>query len=120
MARTVASLVCTRTAGERRPDGVASIRALHEQRLHGDRDPGRRRFTTTKLAKVRAMVFLNTTGDVLNPRQQAAFESHVTAGGGTSVCTARPSPSRIGRCTRTPSAQRSPLRLSGNALSVRI
>ena len=86
MARTVASLVFTRTAGERRPcipDGVASIRALAQ--VNGftatlTQDAGA--FTTTNLAKFRAMVFLNTAGVVFNPSQQAAFESHVIAGGG--------------------------------------
>ncbi|MFI9642471.1 ThuA domain-containing protein [Micromonospora sp. NPDC051925] len=39
-------------------------------------------FTTANLAKYEAVVFLNTTGDVLNASQQTAFESYIGAGGG--------------------------------------
>ncbi|MEV6373273.1 ThuA domain-containing protein [Micromonospora musae] len=79
-------LVFTKTAGQRRasiPDGVASIRTLAEANgftATVTQDAGA--FTAANLAKFRAVVFLNTTGDVLNPGQQGAFESYVTAGGG--------------------------------------
>ncbi|MFJ6674610.1 ThuA domain-containing protein [Actinosynnema sp. NPDC091369] len=39
-------------------------------------------FTTANLARYEAVVFLNTTGDVLNATQQTAFESYVRGGGG--------------------------------------
>ncbi|WP_433686929.1 lectin [Micromonospora carbonacea] len=39
-------------------------------------------FTTANLARFEAVIFLNTTGDVLNDSQQAAFESYIGAGGG--------------------------------------
>ncbi|KUL27024.1 ThuA domain-containing protein [Actinoplanes awajinensis] len=39
-------------------------------------------FTTANLAKYEAVVFLNTTGDVLDATQQTAFESYIRAGGG--------------------------------------
>ncbi|HCU51405.1 MAG TPA: glycosyl hydrolase, partial [Micromonosporaceae bacterium] len=39
-------------------------------------------FTTGNLAQYEAVVFLNTTGDVLNATQQTAFESYVRGGGG--------------------------------------
>ncbi|MFC4149918.1 ThuA domain-containing protein [Micromonospora mangrovi] len=39
-------------------------------------------FTTANLARYEAVVFLNTTGDVLDPTQQTAFESYITGGGG--------------------------------------
>ena len=39
-------------------------------------------FTTGNLARYEAVVFLNTTGDVLNAEQQAAFEGYIAAGGG--------------------------------------
>ena len=39
-------------------------------------------FTPEKLARYRAVVFLNTTGDVLNEAQQEAFENYIRAGGG--------------------------------------
>ena len=39
-------------------------------------------FTTANLAQYEAVVFLNTTGDVLNATQQTAFESYIRGGGG--------------------------------------
>ncbi|GAB3069055.1 lectin [Micromonospora schwarzwaldensis] len=39
-------------------------------------------FTTANLARFEAVIFLNTTGDVLNATQQAAFESYIGGGGG--------------------------------------
>ncbi|SDT04936.1 ThuA domain-containing protein [Actinoplanes derwentensis] len=39
-------------------------------------------FTSANLAQYEAVVFLNTTGDVLNDVQQTAFESYIRAGGG--------------------------------------
>ncbi|WP_309111187.1 ThuA domain-containing protein [Saccharothrix sp.] len=39
-------------------------------------------FTARNLAKYEAVVFLNTTGDVLNDTQQTAFENYIRAGGG--------------------------------------
>ncbi|MGP3967770.1 ThuA domain-containing protein [Streptomyces sp. 6N223] len=39
-------------------------------------------FTTDNLVPYEAVVFLSTTGDVLNDPQQAAFEDHIAAGGG--------------------------------------
>ncbi|EEP71144.1 glycosyl hydrolase [Micromonospora sp. ATCC 39149] len=39
-------------------------------------------FTTANLARFRAVIFLNTTGDVLNNTQQAAFEAYIGSGGG--------------------------------------
>lgn len=39
-------------------------------------------FTTDNLKTYSAVVWLNTTGDVLNPAQQAAFEKYIQAGGG--------------------------------------
>ncbi|MGN9765441.1 ThuA domain-containing protein [Micromonospora sp. SD12] len=39
-------------------------------------------FTTANLSRFEAVVFLNTTGDVLDATQQSAFESYIGAGGG--------------------------------------
>lgn len=39
-------------------------------------------FTTASLKQYAAVVFLNTTGDVLNDTQQTAFEKYIKAGGG--------------------------------------
>ena len=40
------------------------------------------KFTEENLKKYNAVVWLNTTGDVLNPAQQADFERYIQAGGG--------------------------------------
>ncbi|WP_203980605.1 ThuA domain-containing protein, partial [Micromonospora phaseoli] len=39
-------------------------------------------FTTGNLAQYETVIFLNTTGDVLNASQQTAFESYIGSGGG--------------------------------------
>ncbi|MBA4166824.1 MAG: ThuA domain-containing protein [Chitinophagaceae bacterium] len=39
-------------------------------------------FTEENLKKYTVVLFLNTTEDVLNPRQQADFERYIQAGGG--------------------------------------
>ncbi|WP_221393758.1 ThuA domain-containing protein [Dyadobacter sp. NIV53] len=39
-------------------------------------------FKDANLRKYNAVVFLNTTGDLLNPEQQTAFERYIQAGGG--------------------------------------
>lgn len=39
-------------------------------------------FTSEKLKKYKTVVFLNTTGDVLNAEQQKAFEEYIQNGGG--------------------------------------
>jgi type 1 glutamine amidotransferase len=79
-------LVFTRTAAFRHdsiPDGVAAIQALGA--LHGfevDHTEDPAVFTDTGLALYRAVVFLSTTGDVLESDQQAAFERYIRGGGG--------------------------------------
>ncbi|WP_204040478.1 ThuA domain-containing protein [Acrocarpospora phusangensis] len=39
-------------------------------------------FTTANLAQYQAVIWLSTTGDVLNATQQTAFQSYIAAGGG--------------------------------------
>jgi len=39
-------------------------------------------FTTNNLKKYDAVIFLNTTGDILNPSQQLEFQRYIQAGGG--------------------------------------
>ena len=79
-------LVFTRTTGFRHdsiPDGVAAVRRIAEESglpVDATEDPGA--FTDGTLASYRAVVFLLTTGDVLDDVQQAAFERWATAGGG--------------------------------------
>ncbi|MBI4579703.1 MAG: ThuA domain-containing protein, partial [Planctomycetes bacterium] len=79
-------LVFSKTAGFRHdaiPDAVAAIEALgagHGFGVDATEDAGV--FDDARLGGYRAVVFLLTTGDVLEPEQQAAFERYVRAGHG--------------------------------------
>ena len=79
-------LVFSKTTGFRHdsiPDGIALIRSLGA--AHGfavDATENAALFTPQNLGAYRAVVFLNTTGDILDATQQAAFESYVRGGGG--------------------------------------
>lgn len=79
-------LVYTRTAGWRHdsiPDAVETLRALAAETGHAiahSEDPGL--FDDATLAGFTAVIFANTTGDVLDDEQQAALERFVVAGGG--------------------------------------
>jgi glucose/arabinose dehydrogenase len=79
-------LVFTRTAGERHDSIAAAARAIEKLGRRNEFDvrvtENTSEFTDHRLRKYRAVVFLNTTGDVLNGDQQAAFERYVRAGGG--------------------------------------
>jgi type 1 glutamine amidotransferase len=79
-------LVFSKTGGFRHDSIPAGITALKE--LGGsagitvDATEAAGQFTAANLAKYDAVVFLSTTGDVLNAEQQKAFEDYVAAGGG--------------------------------------
>jgi cytochrome c len=79
-------LVFSKTAGFRHssiPNGIAAIRKLGAE--HGfavDATEDASAFTRKNLARYSAVVFLSTTGDVLNPAQQDVFERYIQAGGG--------------------------------------
>jgi type 1 glutamine amidotransferase len=79
-------LVFSKTAAFRHasiPDGIAALTELGEQ--HGftvDTTEDARDFTPGRLSHYDAVVFLSTTGDVLNATQQAAFERYIENGGG--------------------------------------
>ncbi|MGI5488420.1 ThuA domain-containing protein [Microtetraspora malaysiensis] len=75
-------LVFSRTAGFRHDSIPAGIQAIKDLgfTVTATEDPGA--FTTANLAKYKAVVFLSTTGDVLNDAQQTAFEAYVKGGGG--------------------------------------
>ena len=65
------------------PKGVAAIQKLGQENgfdVDTTRDPAL--FTDSTLGKYAAVVFLSTTGDVLNYRQEAAFERYIQSGGG--------------------------------------
>lgn len=79
-------LVFSKTAGFRHssiPDGIQSIRALGRQYgfdVHTTEDAAY--FNDALLPCYAAVIFLSTTGDVLDADQQAAFERYIRAGGG--------------------------------------
>ena len=79
-------LVFSRTTGFRHssiPNGIAAIRKLGQENgfaVDTSEDAGA--FTQKNLARYSAVVFLSTTGDVLNPAQQDVFERYIQAGGG--------------------------------------
>ncbi len=65
------------------PEGIEALRELGARRgwrVDATEDAGR--FTTEVLEGYDVVVFLMTTGDVLDPEQQEAFESFVGAGKG--------------------------------------
>ena len=79
-------LVFSKTAGFRHdsiPAGIAAIQQLGtENTFTVDATEDGAAFTTENLAQYQAVVWLSTTGDVLDAAQQAAFESYVDGGGG--------------------------------------
>lgn len=84
-AATMELLVFSKTGGWRHdsiPDGQAALRALADGEgwsLHFSEDAGL--FDDAGLAAFDAVVFLNTTGEVLDDAQQAAFERYIRSGG---------------------------------------
>ncbi|MET7427082.1 ThuA domain-containing protein [Dactylosporangium sp. NPDC005555] len=79
-------LVFSKTAGFRHssiPNGIAAIQQLGAANgftVTATEDAGQ--FTTANLARFQAVVWLSTTGDVLDAAQQSAFEAYIGAGGG--------------------------------------
>lgn len=85
-AKTKRVLVFSKTAGFHHSSikvGVAAIQKLgSENKFEVDTTIDARQFTPKNLKKYAAVIFLNTTGDVLNDEQQLAFEQYIRAGGG--------------------------------------
>jgi cytochrome c len=79
-------LVFSKTAGFRHSSigaGTAAIRKLgQENGFSVDATEDASAFNTKNLARYRAVVFLNTTGDVLDAAQKNDFERYIQAGGG--------------------------------------
>jgi len=79
-------LVFSKTAGYRHasiPNGIAAIRKLGQENgfsVDATEDAGA--FTSKNLARYRTVVFMSTTGDVLDAAQQDDFERYIQAGGG--------------------------------------
>ena len=77
-------LVFSRTAGFRHasiPDGIRAVTELGAGRWTVDATEDSSVFTAANLKNYRAVVFLSTTGDVLDDAQQKAFENYIHAGG---------------------------------------
>ncbi|MEX0929633.1 MAG: ThuA domain-containing protein, partial [Balneolales bacterium] len=79
-------LVFSKTAGFYHtsiPDGIAAVEKLGEENefdVYATDDA--EMFTEENLSNYAAVVFLSTTGDVLNAQQEADFERFIQAGGG--------------------------------------
>ena len=79
-------LVFSKTMGYRHgsiPKGVEAIKKMgSEHKFKVDTTENASVFVDDSLKKYAAIVFLNTTGNVLNARQEAAMERYIQAGGG--------------------------------------
>ncbi len=79
-------LVFSKTTGFRHdsiPDGLAAIRQLGQQNgFDVDATEDATTFNDANLARYQTVVWLCTTGDVLDTQQQAAFERYLRNGGG--------------------------------------
>lgn len=79
-------LVFSKTAGFRHGSiepGIAALRSLGAANHFAvDATEEAAQFTTANLSRYKAVVFLSTTGDVLNAEQQAAFMTYIRNGGG--------------------------------------
>ncbi len=78
-------LVFSKTKGFRHssiPSGIAAIKLLGKKyEFAVDTTENADNFTEANLKKYKTIVFLSTTGDVLDNRQQIAFERYIQAGG---------------------------------------
>jgi len=81
-----AVLVFSKTSAFRHdsiPQGIAAIKALGAERGFAvDSSEDAARFTAAELARYKVVVFLCTTGDILDTDQKAAFERYIRSGGG--------------------------------------
>ncbi|MFG1678102.1 ThuA domain-containing protein [Micromonospora sp. NPDC049282] len=79
-------LVFSKTAGFRHDSIATGTQAVRElgaaNNFSVTATEDAAQFTAANLARFEAVIFLNTTGDVLNATQQAAFEAYVGGGGG--------------------------------------
>jgi type 1 glutamine amidotransferase len=86
MAQQFRVLLFTKTAGfhhESIHEGVAGVRKLAERHtFRVDWQENASVFNDKALENYQAVIFLNTTGDILNEEQQAAFEKFIRAGKG--------------------------------------
>lgn len=79
-------LVFSKTAGFRHSSiepGIAALKKMAtEKGFEADFTEDSGKFTSANLRQYRIVIFLNTTGEVLNEEQQKAFEGFIRSGGG--------------------------------------
>jgi len=78
-------LVFSKTAGFRHqsiPDGIKALREILSPRFEIEATEDAAAFSADNLRRFKCVVFLSTTGDILNEEQQAAFQAYIQAGGG--------------------------------------
>jgi len=84
--KTTRILVFSRTLGFHHasiPTGIAAIQKIgKDNSMEVDTTTDATLFNEKQLRKYAAVVFLSTTGNVLNDEQQLAFESYIKKGGG--------------------------------------
>src|ERR1019366_8155051 len=80
------ALVFSKTLMFRHPsitNGITAIKLLGaENGFHVDATEDASWFTAANLAKYKVVVFLSTSGDILDEEQQSAFKSFIERGGG--------------------------------------
>ncbi len=86
LTRETKVLVFTKTEGFRHPSipaGIEAIRQIGQNlKFKVDTTENAAAFNEKNLRQYSTVIFLNTTGDVLDYRQQAEFERYIQAGGG--------------------------------------
>lgn len=64
-------------------EGVIALQAMAAaHKFIADTTTDAQKFNSQNLKQYAAIIFLNTTGDVLNPQQEKAFEAYIQSGGG--------------------------------------
>ncbi|MBB2149485.1 ThuA domain-containing protein [Pedobacter gandavensis] len=79
-------LVFSKTAGFHHSsikEGIIAIQKLAvAKKFSADTTTDAEKFNLSNLKQYAAVIFLNTTGDVLNPEQEKAFQAYIRSGGG--------------------------------------
>jgi len=78
-------LLFSKTGGFRHasiPDAIKAVQKLLSDRYDIDATEDSATFTEANLKRYAAVVFLSTTGDILNTDQKAAFQAYIHGGGG--------------------------------------
>lgn len=86
MAKSKKILIFCKTAGYHHSSIPVAVKAIQQlgktNKFSVDTTTNSALFTENNLKKYDAVVFLSTTGDVLNPSQQEAFENYIKSGKG--------------------------------------